>query len=128
MMSAVDVKNPGQEPVVSVKTDLSEEKEAENIISVWSTYTSADSSVSYTSVPIVYNFACTVEFNVQDASATEPVSQTVAYGETIKDPSVDGVEGWYKDAACSEGEEWDFATDVVSGNMTLYAKRGGASA
>lgn len=28
--------------------------------------------------------------------------------------------GWYKDAACTQA--WDFAKDVVTGDMTLYAK------
>lgn len=30
--------------------------------------------------------------------------------------------GWYQDEACSEGQEWNFATDTVNANMTLYAK------
>ena len=30
--------------------------------------------------------------------------------------------GWYKDAACSNGQKWDFDANTVTGNMTLYAQ------
>ena len=33
-----------------------------------------------------------------------------------------GVTGWYKDAACSAGHAWNFATDTVTGDIRLYAQ------
>jgi len=30
--------------------------------------------------------------------------------------------GWYKDKECTEANEWNFATDTVTGDTTLYAK------
>lgn len=30
--------------------------------------------------------------------------------------------GWYKDKECTEANAWNFATDTVTGDMTLYAK------
>ncbi len=31
-------------------------------------------------------------------------------------------DGWYKDQACSDGQEWNFETDIVTAHITLYAK------
>ena len=30
--------------------------------------------------------------------------------------------GWYKDPACQDGQQWNFDTDTISDNTTLYAK------
>ena len=30
--------------------------------------------------------------------------------------------GWYKDPACKDGQQWNFDTDTISDNTTLYAK------
>lgn len=66
----------------------------------------------------------TVAFNVQ-GHGTEPSSQTVDYGGKVTepdDPSAEGFVfgGWYKESSCTT--PWDFDTDTVSGNTTLYAK------
>ncbi len=39
-------------------------------------------------------------------------------------PTADGYTfaGWYKDKECTEANKWNFATDAVTGDMTLYAK------
>lgn len=30
--------------------------------------------------------------------------------------------GWYKSSACADDEKWDFETDTIAGDITLYAK------
>jgi uncharacterized repeat protein (TIGR02543 family) len=55
-----------------------------------------------------------------------PPTQTVAQGETATKPATDPARnnyvfsGWYKDADATM--PWDFATDVVNANTTIYAK------
>ena len=51
--------------------------------------------------------------------------RVVKVGATVPEPvkpSAAGVafDGWYKDAACTAA--WDFATDIVNENTTIYAK------
>jgi uncharacterized repeat protein (TIGR02543 family) len=65
----------------------------------------------------------TVTFNSQGGS--EVSAQTVNYGSLVNEPTsptrtgyVSG--GWYKEAACTNA--WNFVTETVSGNVTLYAK------
>lgn len=69
--------------------------------------------------PILY----TVSFNTDGGTAVAPVQ--VAYNSTFAAPTpptkTDVIfGGWYKDAALST--VWNFATDVVLGSTTLYAK------
>jgi len=64
-----------------------------------------------------------VTFNTNGGSDVDP--QTVAHGakaEKPDDPERDGFtfEGWYKEATFAT--EWNFETDVVTENVTLYAK------
>ena len=67
----------------------------------------------------------TVSFDVQ-GRGTAPAVQTAAIwgGYRVMEPSAPSAPGWtfggwYKEAACTN--EWDFTTDTVTGNMTLYA-------
>ena len=65
-----------------------------------------------------------VTFDVQ-GHGTAPASQDVEAGGKVSEPtapSVDGYnfEGWYKEAGCVNA--WNFASDTVSTNITLYAK------
>lgn len=65
---------------------------------------------------------CTVSFDLQGHGNLPDI--TVVSGNKIERPmdlTDDGYvfTGWYKDASCTE--VWDFASDVVTGNMTLYA-------
>ena len=71
----------------------------------------------------------TPTFNVSfDANGhgIAPASIDVPYHTAITtkptDPVIDGYTfwGWYKDAACTV--EWDFANDLVTSDITLYAK------
>lgn len=70
--------------------------------------------------------AYTVTFDVQGkGTALQPVM--VPYGTTVTAPAAPTATGytfggWYKDAACSDGQKWDFDTDKVTDNITLYAK------
>lgn len=67
----------------------------------------------------------TVTFDMNGKTGTAPAAIDVPYHGTITkptDPTADGYTfwGWYKDAACTV--EWDFAKDVVTSDITLYAK------
>ena len=76
----------------------------------------------------------TVTFDPNGKDAELPASQRVKQGHPVIEPSAKPrcagftFVGWYKDAACTQA--WDFAKDVVTADMTLYAKWsavGGAS-
>ena len=65
----------------------------------------------------------TVNFNSQGGSSVSSIS--VAQNSTITAPTVPtrsgyAFGGWYTEAECIN--PWNFRTDVVTGNMTLYAK------
>ena len=73
-------------------------------------------------------------FDANGKDAELPASQRVKQGHPAIEPSAKPrcagftFVGWYKDAACTQA--WDFAKDVVTADMTLYAKWsavGGAS-
>ncbi len=66
----------------------------------------------------------TVSFDSQGGSAVE--SQKVLEGNPVKSPDAPQREnysfaGWYKSTE-ADAEEWQFATDRVQSDMTLYAK------
>lgn len=74
-------------------------------------------------VTIVLSTDCTIRFMSSGGSEIE--SQKVPYGERINrpvDPIREGYEfaGWYKDIHLTD--EWNFESDYVQGNMTLYAR------
>ena len=64
----------------------------------------------------------TVSFDMQ-GQGTDPNEQTVFSGQTAAEPaglSKTGYTfGWYKEAACTN--KWDFTTDTVTTDTTLYA-------
>ena len=67
----------------------------------------------------------TVRFDVGSSGITAPADQILGSGVNVTEPTLSSedwfyVEGWYKEATFQN--KWDFATDTVSGNMTLYAK------
>jgi len=88
-----------------------------------STYTftnvTANHTISATFVPNTY----TVTFNSQGGSSVS--SQVVSYGGKVTQPS-DPIRtgytfgGWYKESGCINA--WNFSTDTVTSNITLYAK------
>ena len=66
----------------------------------------------------------TVTFDMND-HGTAPTSQTINYGGKVtkpNDPSAAGYTfgGWYKEATCTNA--WNFSSDTVTANTTLYAK------
>lgn len=72
----------------------------------------------------------TVSFNMIPADVStqkiEP-QKDVEDGTIISAPEVTPVTGyklygWYKDSECTEANKWDFSTDKVTANITLYAK------
>lgn len=68
----------------------------------------------------------TVTFDANGKEVELPASQRVKQGHLAIEPSVQltyagyTFAGWYKDADCTE--VWDFSKDVVTADMTLYAK------
>lgn len=68
--------------------------------------------------------SCVVTFD-SNGNGFAPTSQYVRVGMKVIEPSTMFAEGfdfvgWYKEPNCEN--EWNFATDVVNGNLTLYAK------
>ena len=75
------------------------------------------------SLTVILTTSCSVRFETNGGSRIEDV--TAIFGETLTrpaDPVREGkvFAGWYKDIHLSK--EWNFDTDTVNGNMTLYAK------
>ncbi len=68
----------------------------------------------------------TVSFNLNEKGSDAPESQTISENSKVKkpvDPTADDgfvFGGWYKEADCNNA--WNFYTDVVTANTTLYAK------
>lgn len=67
--------------------------------------------------------AYTVSFNSNGGSAVS--SQTIYYGGLVTQPTAPTrtgytFAGWYKESALTNA--WNFSSDVVTGNTTLYAK------
>ncbi len=74
----------------------------------------------YSSAPITY----TVTFNA-NGHGTAPTAQTITSGEKATQPTAPTADGytfggWYKEESCTNA--WDFENDVVTENITLYAK------
>ncbi len=73
----------------------------------------------------VYDNKYTVTFDANGGVLDETTTaQKVAYGSTVtkpEDPTRNSYDfkGWYTTAACTT--EWNFATDTVTGNVTIYA-------
>ena len=72
---------------------------------------------------VIVSTDCTVRFETNGGTPIDPI--TAIYGELLtrpKDPIREGkhIVGWFKDIHLTE--EWNFETDEVKGNMTLYAK------
>lgn len=68
----------------------------------------------------------TVTFDANGKDVELPASQRVKQGHLAIEPSVQltyagyTFAGWYKDVDCTQA--WDFSKDVVTADMTLYAK------
>ena len=72
---------------------------------------------------VMVSTECNVCFESNGGSSVD--SQTIQYGEKIKrpeDPTREGYifSGWFKDI--DKTEIWDFDSDIVLGNVTLFAK------
>ncbi|MCR5272450.1 MAG: InlB B-repeat-containing protein [Lachnospiraceae bacterium] len=68
----------------------------------------------------------TVSFNA-NGHGSAPSSQTISYGNKATKPSNPTASGytfggWYTSKSCSSSTAWDFASDTVTSNTTLYAK------
>ena len=94
---------------------------AEGLDLLW---TESDDTVTYT-IGKKTTTAHTVTFNLNYAGAPAPTTAKVNDGGKVTkpaDPTRTGhtFGGWYKEAACTTA--WNFDTDTVTGNITLYAK------
>lgn len=74
-------------------------------------------------ITVVLSGECTVRFDSRGGSAVE--DQIVPFGELLKKPESPTREGlyfagWYKDLDMHE--KWNFDSDVVERNITLYAR------
>ncbi len=72
-----------------------------------------------------YKSSYNVYFNSQGGSQIS--TQSVEYGEHSPkpaNPTKNGYvfAGWYTESSCSDASIWDFDVDIVTGEMTLYAK------
>lgn len=87
-------------------------------------YPSEESGKSSNSYNIVEASHYTVRFDTQGHGKTPGAVQVAAGGKVTEptEPTAEGYTfgGWFKEAACTN--EWTFSTDVVTSNMTLYAK------
>jgi uncharacterized repeat protein (TIGR02543 family) len=66
-----------------------------------------------------------VTFNSQGGTAVNP--QTIDYGNKAVMPAKPtkgeyALAGWYTDAACTDANKWTFCTNLVTSDVTLYAK------
>ena len=82
-------------------------------------------SLLYEGVTCTEHWRCAVTFDA-NGHGTAPVAQTNLWSNEAKvaeptAPTADGwlFTGWYTDAACTT--RWNFGSDVVPGDMTLYA-------
>ena len=69
----------------------------------------------------------TVKFDLNGGQGTAPADQTVLEGDKVTapaDPTRTGYtfDGWYVGASTGNPTKWNFATDTVTGNITLWAK------
>ena len=122
MTSAFAVSTPNEFKVtIPAKTgDLDNEE------SLWYGSTSGISVAPPKGQKFTLAGAYTVLFNLNGQSGTVPASRSVSPGKKVMKPSPDPTTegyvfaGWYKETGCTNA--WDFDTDTVSGDMTLYAK------
>lgn len=68
----------------------------------------------------------TVTFNA-NGHGTAPAEQRITSGGKARNPgqltdSEYDFGGWYKDKECTDGQEYDFNTETVTADITLYAK------
>jgi uncharacterized repeat protein (TIGR02543 family) len=70
----------------------------------------------------------TASFDLNGRGAPAPAPQRVTFGKKIAEPAPPSERGWtfggwFTDAACTFGAQWDFAADTMPGHdQTLYAK------
>ena len=94
----------------------------------WITYTD-ESSTSFNLYAVWEPSVFTVTYvGLKTGGADRVVRQNHEYGSILRTPSknwnVDGrtVVGWYTTQDYQDGTQWDFSTDKVLENVTLYAK------
>ena len=81
----------------------------------------------YYRIAVIHTVTFDANGGTYEGGATA-VSQTALHGTVISAPnplpekSGYGLTGWYKDAVCTPGQKWNFETDTVTGDITLYAQ------
>ena len=92
-----------------------------NAVEARAAFTIDLSKVDFDIVPELY----TVTFDMNGVDGIAPTAQTVAKGGKVTKPvdptdTVHTFAGWYKDSGYTT--EWDFDTDTVTADVTLYAQ------
>ncbi|MBR4325914.1 MAG: MFS transporter, partial [Bacteroidales bacterium] len=93
-------------------------------------YYEASDPVSQSIVHGTGKLTVTYDFNVASLSTANYDDASLCYESTATEPTGTQIPtyaghsltGWYTDATCSEGNEWNFATDKVTDDVRLYAK------
>lgn len=87
----------------------------------------SETKAQYTESELTLSAADYAEYSVSFSTAhgTKPANQTVSVGGKVKEPAAPSdsewtFQGWYKESSCTNA--WNFDTDTVSANTTLYAK------
>lgn len=104
-----------KEAACTTPWNFATDKVTENI-TLYAKWTAAPPATTYT-----------VTFDANGHGSAPAALKGIASGSTIDEPTpaptaTDGYtfDGWYKEAACTT--PWNFATDKVTDNITLYAK------
>ena len=108
----------------SVKFTIGGSSGNRRIASLTVTTSGGSSSTYYHSTPDCGSSTYTVTFNA-NGHGTTPQEQTITSGGKASEPTAPTATGytfggWYKEEGCTNA--WNFATDVVTKNTTLYAK------
>ena len=101
-----------------VETALATYSELNNELVV----TSLDKTLTYESTPVLYS----VNFRTYGGNSVD-AQMNLASGSLVAQPEAPTLAGcifagWYKDAVCTDGQEWDFGAETITANMELYAK------
>ena len=112
--------------IVSFQGSVQGSSEDRKYFQLDETLTGQSLGLTYDATQKVLELAPTYTVSFQAYEGTpKPEDQTVTHGDTVDDPGTLTKEGhtfagWHEDAAFQT--PWDFATDVVTKDRTLYAK------
>lgn len=86
------------------------------------------SNLSICALYVTNAYDVTFSLNYEGAESSYDFIEGVTYNNPVEKPELDperegyAFDGWYKNAECSTGSQWNFNVDRVKGNTTIYAK------